>query len=88
MVSSMNINETIDKINNNQDLSLFIDNLREDLENSPDTWTNQNLADFLESMSAWVNSMDQAYKNNGQKMPEGTDFQTFARILSMAKIYE
>ncbi len=84
----MELHEKIEAISNNKDLADFIEALRADLVTNPDEWESTNLESFLEAMSAWVRSMENAYKNTGREFPSQPNWAMMADILYTAKIYE
>ena len=84
----MELHEKIEAISNNKDLADFIEALRTDLVTNPTEWENTNLDSFLEAMSAWVWSMEIAYKNTGREFPSQPDWAMVADILYTATIYE
>ena len=87
-MKSKNIEDRIELVNNFRDLSGFIHDLRYDLINNTDEWKNQNLDQFLDSMSAWVGSMDQLHKNLNIEFSEEPSWKTFANILYASKLFE
>lgn len=84
----MELYEKIDSIVTNKDLAGFIDQLRADLLSNADDWENNDLERFLEAMAAWVNSMENAYKNTGREFPDQPSWKMIADILYAAKMYE
>lgn len=80
-----------DKINNIKDkvgFLSFVNNLRDDLKNDSESWTNGDLQSYLEALSAWVENMEQFYINTKQPIPEHISWKVFADILMAAKMYE
>lgn len=82
------LHEQLGLIENREDLVNFIDSLVKNLDGNPEEWANIDLASFLQAMTAWVGSMEFAYKNNGQELPSAPTWDMFARILYASKIYE
>jgi hypothetical protein len=54
MLNDREPHEFLDQIFSPEDLAQFVKVLRKSLIESPDTWENLTLSDFLESMSAWL----------------------------------
>jgi hypothetical protein len=83
----MELHEKIDTINTKEDLAQFVEALKVDFLSNANEWENPNLEQFLEAMSAWISSMDMAYKNMGKAVPVQPDWSVFADILLAAKMY-
>lgn len=84
----MELHEKIENIDSSEALSRFIDDLRGDLRRNRDDWENVDLDAYLEAMSAWVGSMNNAYRNMGGEVSEQPTWRVFADILLAAKHYE
>jgi hypothetical protein len=84
----MELESRVKQIRTRQDLVEFILALREDLESNPDNWENPSLSRFLEAMGAWVESMDQFYRNQGVEFSEQQPWELFGTMLLAARIYE
>lgn len=84
----MELHEQIDNIRTKDDLALFVGRLKEDFLSNRDEWENPDLEMFLDAMSAWISSMDNAYKNMGKDVPVQPSWSAFARILYASKTYE
>lgn len=76
------------KITNRKELICFINYLNEDFMNNKEEWSNINVPDFLESLSAWLSDMDGYYENANIGIPENLNWQFFADALHAAKYYE
>lgn len=76
------------KITNRKEFICFINYLNEDFLNNKDEWSNINISDFLESLSAWVSDMDGFYENANLEVPENLNWQFFADALHAVKYYE
>jgi len=77
------------KVNDRHDFIKFLQLLHQDFLDNPESWENQNLADFLEALSAYAKDV-QGYYNN-MKLGINADkpeWQTFADIIRGATIYE
>jgi len=84
----MDLETRVKGVKSRQDLVEFISALRQDLESNSDDWENLSLPRFLEAMGAWVEAMDQFYRNQGVEFSEEQPWQVFASILLAARIYE
>jgi len=82
------LHEKLETIREKEDLVAFIDSLIADYESNVSEWENADLLSFLQAMSAWVGSMEYAYKNTGREFPANPTWDMFGRILYAAKIYE
>lgn len=84
----MNASDDIDKIENAEDFSKFIEDLLEDYANNPEQWGNDTLETFLRAMSAWCSDSDGYYQNAKIAKPVAETWKNFARILLASRIYE
>lgn len=84
----MELESKVKEIKTRQDLVEFISALRHDLETNPDNWENSTLPRFLEALAAWIDSMDQFYRNQGAEFSEQQPWDVFATMLLAARIYE
>lgn len=84
----MEIHDQIELIKSKEDLANFVEALKADLVANPDDWENQTLERFLDAMSAWIYSMENAYRNMGKEFPEQPSWKMIADILYAAKMYE
>jgi len=66
----------------------FIQLLRDDWKNNPESWENHALDRYLDAIAAWVSDMEGYYLNRGEPMPTNIDWRTFGQILLAAKYYE
>jgi hypothetical protein len=66
----------------------FVDQLRADLQNSPEAFENLTLDDFLNALSAWVADSEGYYRNIGESSPSPTVLRYIADALAGATIYE
>lgn len=82
------LHEYLESINSKSDLVAFIEALVSDLDENILEWENGDLPSYLQAVSAWVGSMEYAYKNSGKEFPENPTWEMFARILYAARIYE
>lgn len=84
----MELEAKVKEVKSRQDLVEFISALRQDLETNPEDWENPTLSKFLEAMGAWVEAMDQFYRNQGVEFSEQQSWREFATILLAARVYE
>ena len=84
----MELHERIDLIKTKDDLADFVEALKNDLISHPEEWENRTLERFLDAMSAWIKSVEGAYKNLGKEVPVRPSWKIFADILYASKIYE
>jgi len=85
------MNEKINefKVTDRQTFIKFVDLLRKDFLDNPETWENKTLSDFLEGLSAYTKDIQGYYTNmNLNVNADKPDWQTFADIFKGAKIYE
>ncbi|BAN46025.1 hypothetical protein [Metapseudomonas resinovorans] len=76
------------QVSTRDDFIAFILNMRDDFKRNPDSWENQDLANFLEAVAAWSAEMDTFYANQEKEAPKDVNWTLFAEILFAAKIYE
>jgi len=66
----------------------FIQALTWDLRENECEWQNVGLEDFLESLGAWVDALENLNRNTGRLVPENFDWKFAAELLVAGKIYE
>ena len=66
----------------------YVRALAVNLRDSPDEWTNHDLAAYLEALGAWVEDLEGYYRSRGEPVPEQPTWRTLAEILFAAKVYE
>jgi len=77
------------KVTDRQTFIKFLDLLRKDFLDNPETWENKILPDFLEALSAYTEDIQGYYDNMKQNVnADKADWSIFADILKGAKIYE
>ena len=84
----MELNQRVNKIKTRQDLGQFVGALRADLAANPERWENPTLDRFLEAMEAWIEGMENYYRNTSQSPAEPPTWKTFGDILMAATMYE
>lgn len=85
------MNDTLNdfKITDRRTFSEFIDLLRKDFLDNPESWESKTLPDFLEALSAYAEDIQGYYDNMKQNVnADKPDWSTFADIFKGAKIYE
>lgn len=83
------LDEQVEAIRSREDLSRFVLLLANDLRDHLDEWQNTDLFWYLESLSAWIDSMDGLYRNvRGTHVPEQPTWGMFGEMLLAAKYYE
>jgi len=77
------------KVTDRQTFIKFLDLLRQDFLNNPDSWENKTLPEFLEALSAYTEDIQGYYDNTKQSINANqANWQTFADIFKGAVIYE
>lgn len=71
-----------------ENLAIFVHELAHDLRTKPQEWENATLADYLDTMVAWVEDSEGYYVNSGKPVPPQPSWQNLAEILLAAKYYE
>lgn len=77
------------KVTDRQSFIEFINLLRQDFIDNPESWENKNLNDFLQALGSYAEDIQGYYDNN--KIDTNADkanWQIFADILKGAAIYE
>ncbi|MGE9311820.1 hypothetical protein ACLOAU_09245 [Niabella sp. CJ426] len=83
-------NETADfEIHSRQTFIEFIEQLRRDFIENPDSWENKTLPDFLEAISAYAEDIQGYYDNTQQNINANeASWKLFADIFKGATMYE
>ena len=77
------------KVTDRQTFVKFINLLRQDLVDNPESWENKKLGDFLEALSAYAEDIQGYYDNIKKNVnADEPNWQTFADIFKGATIYE
>lgn len=85
------MNDTLNyfKVTDRQTFIEFLDLLRQDFLDNPESWENKTLPDFLEALSAYTEDIQGYYDNKKLNVNANkSDWSTFADIFKGAKIYE
>lgn len=81
-----NIVRKIGQISTPEDFASYLDALSIDFTDHKEVWESWTIADYLESISAWVRDFSQCPNNDIDW--DKVDFKTIARIFYMGKVYE
>ncbi|WP_313185650.1 DUF7660 family protein [Sphingobacterium siyangense] len=77
------------KVKDRQSFINFLNLLRQDLLQNPETWENKTLPDFLDALESYTEDIQGYYNNtNANVDAEKATWSTFADIFKGAKIYE
>ena len=77
------------KVTDRQSFAKFIDLLRQDLIDNPESWENNKLDNFLGAICSYATDIQGVYDNTKQNVnADEPNWQTFADILMGATIYE
>jgi hypothetical protein len=77
------------KVTDKESFITFINLLREDFIDNPETWENKKLEDFLEAISSYANDIQGYYDNTKQNVnSNNANWQVFAYIFKGATLYE
>ena len=77
------------EVTDRQTFIKFLELLRRDCLNNPESWENKTIPDFLEALSAYAEDIQGYYDNMKQEVnADHPSWQTFADIFKGAKIYE
>lgn len=84
----MNLHESIDMIQTEDDFIEFVNLLIKDSALNPSEWENKSAVEYLKGIASWVEDMDGYYDNmNLQKLTD-IDWKFIAALLYVGKIYE
>jgi hypothetical protein len=77
------------KVTDKRSFCKFIDLLRQDLLENPQSWENKKLDNFLKALSTYAEDIQGYYDNTNQRINANEpSWQTFADIFKGASIYE
>lgn len=85
------MNETLNnfKVTDRLTFIKFLNALRKDFLENPESWENKTLPDFLQALSIYTEDIQGYYDNMKLNISaEKPDWSTFADIFKAAKIYE
>jgi hypothetical protein len=76
-------------VNDRESFSQFLELLRKDLLDNPESWENDTLPNFLEALSAYTSAIQGYYNNMNENVnADNPSWSTFKDIFLGAKIYE
>lgn len=77
------------KVTDRKSFIKFIDLLRKDFVDNPESWENKKLENFLEALSSYADDIQGYYDNTNQNVnADKPNWQTFADIFKGATLYE
>ena len=77
------------KVTDRQTFIDFLDLIRKDFLDNPESWENKTLPDFLEALSTYTEDIQSYYDNMKLNVnADKPEWSTFADIFKGAKIYE
>ena len=77
----MSVYESLEQVKDRESFLSFIKDLAWDSANNKDEWQNCTIADYLESIAAWIEDSDNEELTN-------LDFKEVAKLFYAGKIYE
>ena len=77
----MSVYESLEQVKDRESFLSFIKDLAWDSANNKDEWQNCTIADYLESIAAWIEDSDNEELTN-------LDFKEVAKLFYVGKIYE
>ena len=84
----MELHEFVSKIENKDDLIMFLSALKCDFITNKASWENQTLENYLEAMQSWLEDIEGWEKNCNQDISKMNAWQLIGHILYASKIYE
>ncbi|MEC2560264.1 hypothetical protein P9W86_27195 [Bacillus cereus] len=84
----MDIYELANGVDSKEKLVEFLFYFQKDFKENKDEWENITLEDYLESMEAWLNDCDGAFRNKGEEMPKNISWNFIATVLLAGSYYE
>lgn len=89
--SAISMNDSINnfKVIDRQTFMEFLEMLRKDFLDTPESWENKTLPDFLEALTSYTEDIQSYYNNMKQDInADKPNWQTFADLFKGATIYE
>ena len=77
-----------DNIRTREEFIKFVHGLLDEFQNNRAGWQNDTVDSYLGALAGWVEDMDGAYMNRGEKMPEDIKWDVFAKALAAASVYD
>ncbi|MBC2582957.1 hypothetical protein [Clostridium sp. DJ247] len=84
----MSVHEEIKTVKTKEDFINFLGKLATDKKNNPVEWENKTIENYLESIQSWIEDMEGYYENNNIEVPKNIDWNFFATVFYVGKIYE
>lgn len=84
----MSIYQEIKNVKTKEDFLKFLGILAEDNRNNTEEWENKTIESYLESIQSWIEDMEGYYENNNLEVPKNIDWNFFANVFYVGKIYE
>ncbi|AEY67516.1 MULTISPECIES: hypothetical protein [Eubacteriales] len=84
----MSVHEEIKTVKTKEDFINFLGKLATDKKNNPVEWENKAIENYLESIQSWIEDMEGYYVNNNIEVPKNIDWNFFATVFYVGKIYE
>ncbi|HDR4592746.1 TPA: hypothetical protein QCR33_002214 [Bacillus cereus] len=75
-------------VDSKEKLVEFLFYFQKDFKENQEDWENITLADYLESMEAWLNDCDGVFQNKGEEMPKDISWNFLAMVLLAGSFYE
>ncbi|HDR8035118.1 DUF7660 family protein [Bacillus thuringiensis] len=75
-------------VDSKEKLVEFLFYLQKDFKENQEDWENITLADYLESMEAWLNDCDGVFQNKDEEMPKDISWNFLAMVLLAGSFYE
>jgi hypothetical protein len=84
----MSVDEQVELIDTREDLVAFVEQLRSDHEEHPESWGNSDLDAFLDGLAGWIDDMAGFLSNRGVDAEEVPVWRLFGLMLLAAAAYE
>jgi hypothetical protein len=84
----MEIYKEISNVKTKEDFIKFLGMLALDYKNNTEQWESKGVESYLESIKSWVEDMEGYYKNKKLDVPTNIDWNFFANVFYVGKIYE
>jgi hypothetical protein len=84
----MSVHEEIKTVKTKEDFINFLGKLAADKKNNSVEWENKTIENYLESIQSWIEDMEGYYENNNIEVPKNIDWNFFATVFYVGKIYE
>ena len=84
----MEIHEEIAGVRTREEFIKFLKLLIDDSREKSAEWDCKDIPQYLESIQSWIEDMDGYYENNNLEIPNNVDWELFATVFYVGKIYE